>query len=125
MQPLAPPAGLSGAQVTASLRHPLAQLFEERDRWFLWSPVLVGAGVIVDFTLPFLKDTIKASDNYLGLSTGAVKVDTNPIVSRSSLYAYGDIMLKGKVGYTYDEINGRGQQLFADQPTEIEHIKGY
>lgn len=51
MQPLAPPAGLSGAQVTASLRHPLAQLFEERDRWFLWSPVLVGAGVIVYFTL--------------------------------------------------------------------------
>lgn len=40
-------AGLSGGQMLRG------SFFAEADRWFLWSPVLVGAGIALYFSLPF------------------------------------------------------------------------
>jgi ComEC/Rec2-related protein len=34
-----------------AVRHPIAALDEERDRWFLWTPVLVGVGIALYFAL--------------------------------------------------------------------------
>lgn len=46
-----PSTGLDGVHSPATSRHPFAQMADERNRLFLWSPVPVGTGAIAYFAL--------------------------------------------------------------------------
>lgn len=53
MRTISQAAPFGGKSFAAALPNLLVSLAEERDRWFLWSPVLVGIGVAIYFGLAF------------------------------------------------------------------------
>jgi competence protein ComEC len=124
----------------------IAQLLEERERWFLWLPVALGSGVALYFSLPIepspalgpillLMITAAAwlvlrhgppGSMPLWLGLGAVALGLSvaslrtQLVSAPVLERRGAYMLDGRVLLVEERV--RGQRLLLDQP-RIEDIE--
>ena len=74
---------------------------------------------IIDFTLLFLKNLVHLSDRERSLPEQIIQLPVTTIVPFRKNNQF-DTLMKGKIGWHYLEIPGRGQDVFLDYIPDIE-----
>lgn len=76
-------------------------------------------GWIIDFTLLFLKDLVHQSDLERCLPEQIIKLPMTSIVPLTKNSTF-DILMRGKIGWHYLEMPGRGHDVFLDSIPDID-----
>ena len=68
---------------------------------------------IIDFSLPYLKETFAKDNARRGISGGAFKLPSQLLIPVGKLQSYA-ALYKGNIGYHYQEIPDRGDVVAED-----------
>ena len=68
---------------------------------------------IIDFSLPYLKETFEKDNARRGIAGGPIKLPSQMLIPTGKLQTYA-ALYKGKIGWHYQEIPGRGEVIDED-----------